>query len=113
MKTTEKLDKLTLSIRMTNQAKILSGEINQISLMIDTLYEARLRLKFRIEHLIREAHNLQREVIPITVCKPIQEPKTTKIIRYKGEVDENTLVEIFGEERAKELAAEYEAEQNN
>ena len=103
MTTNEQLKQLTLSIRMTNQAKMLKEACNEITLQIKVLQRYRLRLYIQAEDLISRAHNIQREVIPVTTVPSKKAPKK-RITKFKGEdIDEKTLEKIFGKAESKKL----------
>lgn len=113
MKSARKLEKLTKSIRLTNQAKILKVEIKSLSRIITILQENRLRKSFQADTLVAEAHKLQREAIPVQTIPTKQTKQTnqtnqtnyTPLTTYNQEkIDENTLVKIFGEEGAQKIA---------
>ena len=75
MKTKEQLEQLTKSIRLTNQAKMLSEENARVSTMIEVLQKHRLRNAFKIKELQTKAHELQKEAIEPTVVEPKQKTK--------------------------------------
>lgn len=102
MKSEEKLNLLTKSIRMINQAKILKTEAQGLTRRITVLQRARLHLDVRANLLVQEAHKIQYEVIPVTV---VTTKRKKKILRkHRGAVNGNTLEEIFGKEEAKRLS---------
>ena len=104
MTSNEKLNLLTQSIRLTNQAKIFKLEISKLDRMIEILQARRLQLNFRVIDLTSEAHKIQLQVIPPTII-PTKKQITTQKIRTKLEnINENTLVEMFGEEEASRLS---------
>ncbi len=102
MKSKEKLDLLTKSIRMINQAKILKTEAQELTRTITALQRARLHLDVRANLLVQEAHKIQYEVIPVTV---VTTKRKTKVLRkHEGAINGNTLEKIFGKKEAKRLS---------
>lgn len=99
----KKLELLTKSIRMINQAKIFKNDIKKLDEAILALQRTKLRFNLRVDDLVREAHKIQFEVIPVTIVPPKKERKP-RITKHKGEkIDNQTLERIFGKKEAAKL----------
>lgn len=104
MKSQDKLKQLTKSIRLTNQAKMLGQDIKKLTRLIEKLQETRLIWKVRAMEFVREAHSIQREVIPVQTMPTKRIKIQSRVKPNQEKIDENTLVKIFGEEEAARLA---------
>lgn len=103
MKTKERLDKLTKSIRLTNQAKMIQQDLFLIDKRIEQFNEYRLRKRFERDALIAQAHLLQREAIPVTIVPIRGSDKTQKVRPSVEKMNIEQIREVYGEDKIKHL----------